>query len=132
MQPPDIIQRTITPPPVPTPKGYYRLQTANLAGFHYYADSEWLEQMELGEPLTLIPEPANPHDRYAVRVHWKNQHIGYLSQDSNQIVSRLLRQGAPISAVIAWLTIGDNSSHPLTMHVLMPVNGQQKQIRDCK
>ncbi len=107
-------------PPVPLPDNCYRLQTSRLAGFSHHGHPSWIKQMQPGDPLTLVAEPANPHDHYAVRVHWQNQMIGYLPSSSNHVVSRLLRQGAPLRAVIAWTSSGETYDTPLTLHVLAP------------
>ncbi|MCP5536321.1 MAG: HIRAN domain-containing protein [Akkermansiaceae bacterium] len=107
-------------PPVPLPEDVYRLQTSRLAGFNYYGQDIWLHQMKLGEELTLVAEPANPYDQYAVRIHWQDKHIGYLPRTSNHVVSRLLRQGAPIKAAIAWLDPRQERGTPMTLHVLAP------------
>lgn len=105
-------------PPLPLPAGAYRLQTSPLRGYVYRGDPAHLYSLKLGDTLTLCAEPANPHDKYAVRVHHQDRHIGYLPRESNHVVSRLLRQGAPLCAVIAWLDRTPNLQIPLTLHVL--------------
>jgi len=105
-------------PPVLLPADEFRLQTSPLRGYAFRGDLIHLHSLKVGEELTLIPEPANPYDRYAVRVHHRELHIGYLPQTSNHVVSRLLRQGAPLRAVIAWIDPGSNLQLPLTLHVL--------------
>lgn len=105
-------------PPLPLPAGTYRLQTSPLRGYAYRGDLAHLHSLKVGDELTLCAEPANPHDKYAVRVHHRDQHIGYLPRESNHVVSRLLRQGAPLRAVIAWIDSGSDLNLPLTLHVL--------------
>ena len=118
----DLIQITpaLSQTPVALPEDQIRLQSSRLAGFLHYAQNAWLHQMKLGDALDLVAEPDNPHDRYAVRVHWQEKHIGYLPRTSNHVVSRLLRQGAPVTAAIAWLDAQKNSGMPMTLHVLVP------------
>lgn len=106
-----------SPSPLPLPAHAYRLQTSPLRGYAHHADHTLLDSLKLGDPLSLLPEPANPHDRYAVRVHHRDRHIGYLPRESNHVVSRLLRQGAPLRGEIAWLD-PQNLQLPLTLHVL--------------
>lgn len=79
--------------------------------------------MQLHDPLELQPEPANPYDRHAVRIHWKTHHIGYLPRESNHIVSRLLRQNCPLTAHIAWLAKEPHPTIPLTLEVLLEESG---------
>lgn len=106
-------------PPVPSlASGTYWLQTSPLRGYDHYGDPVHLATLRLGERLTLQAEPANPHDTYAVRVHHQGRHIGYLPRESNHVVSRLLRQGAPLGALIAWLDPAGNPQLPLTLHVI--------------
>lgn len=38
------------------------------------------------EPLLLEPEPDNPHDPYAIKVLYGDQHIGYIQHDKAKIV----------------------------------------------
>jgi hypothetical protein len=109
------LSRTTPAPPAPAA---YRLQTSPLRGYPHHAQPDYLKTLRVGNELTLYAEPANPHDRYAVRVHHHDRHIGYLPRESNHVVSRLLRQGAPLRAVIAWLDPAANPQLPLTLHVL--------------
>lgn len=108
----------LSPAPLPLPSGAYRLQTSPLRGYAHRGSLAHFHTMKLGDALTLCAEPANPHDKYAVRVHHLGQHIGYLPQGGNQVASRLLRQNAPLRAVIAWLDSGPDLQLPLTLHVL--------------
>lgn len=107
-------------PPVPLPEDVYRIQTSRLAGFHHHGQDAWLHQMKPGDGLELVAEPANPHDKYAVRVHWQGNMVGYLPRSSNHVVSRLLRQGAPLRAVVAWINANEAHGVPMTLHVLAP------------
>ncbi len=122
--------RCIAPVPVaasqaphPLPAGAYRLQTSPLRGYVHHGDLAHLLSLKIGDTLTLHPEPANPHDRYAVRVHHGERHIGYLPRESNHVVSRLLRQGAPLRAAVAWIDPSSDFQVPLTLHVLWDAPG---------
>jgi len=117
----DLHDVLIPPPsqaPRPLPANTYRLQTSPLRGFDHHGDYALLSKLRIGDELRLIPEPANPHDRYAIRVHRGDDHIGYLPRESNHVVSRLLRQGAPLRAIIAWVDPTPNPQLPLSLHVL--------------
>lgn len=104
--------------PLPVPAGTYRLHTSPLRGAGHHADPAALAILKPGDPLELIAEPFNPHDKYAVRVHLNGRHIGYLPRQSNHVVSRLLRQGAPLRAEVAWLAPDLDLHLPLSLHVL--------------
>lgn len=95
----------------------YCLQTSSLAGAEYYQFEEIAPFLKVGAELQLIAEPANPYDKYAVRVHFQEHHLGYLPRASNHVASRLLRQGAPLTAKIAYLYYQDR--RPMSLHVLM-------------
>lgn len=104
--------------PRPLPDDAYRLQTSPLRGAAHYADPATLAILKPGDPLELIAEPFNPHDLYAVRIHLNGRHIGYLPRQSNHVVSRLLKQGAPLRGEVAWLAPDLDLNTPLTLHVL--------------
>lgn len=114
---------SISQPPRSLPTGVYRLQTSPLRGYSHYGDGAFLLTLKIGDALALVAEPANPHDRYAVRVHLGERHLGYLPRESNHVVSRLLRQGAPLRGVIAWIDPDHTAQPPLTLHVLMDMPG---------
>lgn len=42
-------------------------------------------------PVELVPEPKNPHDKNAVSVHIAGQLVGYISQEQNVYVKKLLK-----------------------------------------
>lgn len=105
-------------PPQPLPVGAYRLQTSPLRGYIHHGDLAHLLSLKIGDALALVAEPANPHDRHAVRVHHGERHVGYLPRESNHVVSRLLRQGAPLRAAVAWIDPTSDFATPLTLHVL--------------
>lgn len=117
------------PPPSSFRPHSYRLQTSRLAGISHYDFGDIAGQIQLGHRLTLIAEPKNPHDRYAVKVYWMSRPIGYLPRTSNHVVSRLLLQGAPLTAEVAELieeSQGDDLSAPFLtgakFHVFLPVS----------
>jgi len=104
------------PPPVPIPHDHFRLQTSRIAGIEHHHINQIPDDLEPGVELALNPEPANPHDKYAVRIQYKDNLLGYLPRTSNHIVSRLLRQGAPLTAQVAYL-----SKSPSEIPTILPV-----------
>lgn len=64
------------------------VQQSPLAGFQYHAAAGLWQEMRVGDAVTLTREPENPHDRYAVRVDWRGQHLGYLPRAENRAVAR--------------------------------------------
>lgn len=71
----------------------YLLQSF-IRGFQYYEGPKLLAQMHEGDLLELVREPHNPHDGYAIALHFNQHRIGYLPRENNEIVSRLLDANA--------------------------------------
>ena len=83
--------------------GRILVQSSPLAGFQYYEGKALWEQMRIGDALTLVREPDNPHDPLAVRVEWKGNKLGYVPRRENQAVARQLDHGNPLEARIVRL-----------------------------
>ena len=79
------------------------VQQSPLAGFQYYDGKVLWDNMRVGDPLTLVREPQNPHDSNAVRVEWKGQPLGYVPRRDNSDVARQLDRGVPVQAHIVRL-----------------------------
>jgi hypothetical protein len=79
------------------------VQSSPLAGFQYYAGSMRWEELRVGDVLTLVREPDNPHDAYAVRVDWHGEKLGYLPRAENRAVAVEMDRGGRIEARIAQL-----------------------------
>ena len=79
------------------------VQSSPLAGSRYYAVSRVWNEIRPGDRLTLTREPDNRHDRYAVRVDWNGQQIGYVPRAENRAVARALDAGEALEARVAKL-----------------------------
>ena len=79
------------------------VQQSPLAGFQYYDGKVLWDNMRVGDTLTLVREPQNPHDTNAVRVDWNGQSLGYGPRRDNRDVARQLDRGAPVQARIVNL-----------------------------
>jgi HIRAN domain len=79
------------------------VQRSPLAGFQYYDGKVLWDNMRIGDGLTLVREPQNPHDANAVRVEWKGQPLGYVPRRDNSDVARQMDRGAPVQARIVNL-----------------------------
>ena len=79
------------------------LQDSPLAGFQYHAGKALWPQMQVGDVLTLVREPDNPHDARAVRVEWHGHKIGYVPRRENADVARLMDGGHALTARISRL-----------------------------
>lgn len=77
-----------------------------VAGFQYADGANLLGQMQPGDALLLVREPANSHDRLAVKVSWRGYKLGYIPREQNTSISRLLDTGVPLSARIVAVNPG--------------------------
>ncbi len=84
------------------------VQSSPLAGYQFHAAPGVWEQLKVGDALTLVREPANPHDSNAVRVEWQGQQLGYLPRAENQVIAAELDRGTPVEARIARLRSAKN------------------------
>lgn len=79
------------------------VQSSPLAGFQYHAGATVWNDLKVGDPLTLIREPDNPHDARAVRVEWRGVHLGYLPRVENEAVAAAMDRGERVEGRIAAL-----------------------------
>lgn len=84
------------------------VQTSPLAGFQYYGGKILWDEMREGDRLTLVREPGNRHDPYAVRVEWRGTKLGYLPRSDNRAVAAEIDKGTPIGARIGRLSRDPN------------------------
>ena len=90
------------------PSRRVELQRSPLAGFQYHARGEGWLSLAVGDALTLVREPDNPHDVRAVRVEWRCRKLGYLPRVENAAVAHLLDAGHLTSARIVALRDSGN------------------------
>ena len=80
------------------------VQSSPVAGFQFHEGKQVWDQLEVGDALTLVREPANPHDARAVRVEWNGHMLGYVPRAENDAVARQLDRGNKLEARIVRLT----------------------------
>lgn len=80
-----------------------------VAGYQHYAGKRAWAELRVGDALTLVREPDNPHDARAVRVEWRGEKLGYVPRAGNETVARLLDRGVPLSGRITHLQPGRSS-----------------------
>jgi hypothetical protein len=97
------------------------LQDSPLAGFQYHAGKALWPQMQVGDALTLIREPDNPHDARAVRVEWQGHKIGYVPRRENADVARFMDGGQALVARIARLAEVRDPWSRVRFEILLPV-----------
>lgn len=71
-----------------------------IAGFQHADGVRVLGQLNPGDALTLVREPANEYDRHAVRVDWRGRKLGYIPRDRNRSIAALLDACTSLTAII--------------------------------
>ncbi|HBU28971.1 MAG: HIRAN protein [Thiobacillus sp. GWE1_62_9] len=97
------------------------LQDSPLAGFQYHAGKTLWPQMRVGDALSLVREPDNPHDAKAVRVEWRGHKIGYVPRRENDDVARLLDRGQILTARIVRLAEVRDPWSRVRFEILVPL-----------
>ena len=103
-----LIGATLLPASVPLaqrPEVRMLVQSSLLAGFQYYQGKQLWDKIKVGDPLTLVREPANPHDSNAVRVEWQGHKLGYVPRRENEAVARHMDGGGKAEARVSKLTL---------------------------
>jgi len=72
-----------------------------VAGFQFHDGPELVSGMEPGESVSLVREPRNRHDQYAVRVDYRGRKIGYVPQTVSQHVASQMGDGVRARGVIS-------------------------------
>ncbi|MYS22238.1 HIRAN domain-containing protein [Streptomyces sp. DvalAA-14] len=84
------------------------IYVTNLRGMAHYAKAARAADLRPGQPLRLVPEPDNPHDRFAIAVHSADGigPVGYVNKQKARAWSKLLAAGA------GWGTISLGGTEP--------------------
>lgn len=91
------------PPDAPAQSVKLLVQSSPLAGFRYADAAQAWPELRLGDPLELVREPDNPHDRNAVRVDWRGRKLGYVPRAENEALAWAMDRGERLSARISRL-----------------------------
>jgi len=98
-----------------------------IAGHHYHHGPQLLDELEPGQCLQLVREPANPHDADAVRLDWNGKSLGYLPRDQNYAAARLLDEGRTLAARICDLDFRNDPWRPVAVDIsLEPGSGNSE------
>ncbi len=65
----------------------------NIAGFTYYDGPEAFKELRIGTLLTLQLAPENDYDPRAVKILYKDYHLGFIPREENRIFYKLLKIG---------------------------------------
>ena len=61
-----------------------------IAGIEYYEALFVINELKVGDKLTLKAEPENIHDENAVEIYYKDYKLGYIPRSTNYSISVLL------------------------------------------
>lgn len=95
------------------------LQESPLAGYQYHRAAAIWPFLQVGEKLHLRREPSNPHDRYAVAVWFRNEHLGYIPRRENRTLATLMDRGERPEASIVRLLDEKNPWRKIRIRVEM-------------
>jgi len=95
------------------------VQSSPLAGFRYAEASQVWSELRIGDPLELVREPENPHDRNAVRVDWRGRKLGYVPRAENEALAWAMDRGERVTARISRLQEHPNPRLRIEFEVLV-------------
>lgn len=82
--------------------------TTTLAGANFRPSEarDMCKSLDIGEQLTLIPDPENPYDSNAVQVHAYGVFIGFIPKGDNNAVFAALERGEEVSCEVVGAMSG--------------------------
>jgi hypothetical protein len=101
------------------PNDTNKTMTAKVKGISHYQDAA--SHCRIGDKVTLVPEPDNPHDRNAVRVDCHQRRIGYIAKDLAPRIQPLSRQGR-VTAVVSEVVGERRSDFCLGIELLITIS----------
>ena len=80
------------------------MRTFNIAGVQFHQMKTIINDLNVGDELTLIPEPENPHDSNAVAIMCEGVMCGYVPGTLSAEISALVEaQGDNVTCIIQEL-----------------------------
>ncbi len=95
------------------------LQNSPLAGSQFYDLKNFTEKMQLNDSLKLVREPENRYDKWAIRVEWQGNKLGYVPRRENQSIAEIMDQGAFLGAKISALRVHENPWKRLEFEIFL-------------
>ena len=95
------------------------VQHSPVAGFKYYHGKALWDGIRVGDRLTLVREPDNPHDPNAVRVDWRGRSLGYVPRRENSALAWAMDRGEPVGARISALRAHRNPRQRIEFEVFV-------------
>jgi helicase len=69
-------------------------------------------QLREGDPVILVAEPQNPHDRHAVLVKYREQTVGYVRKNQARVISSQIATGRTAEAFVDSIRLGESEQLP--------------------
>ena len=79
----------------------------------------FLDGLTAPQPLDLMKEPTNPHDRRAIAVYASGVKVGYLPREDNLILEKLIRRGLPVACRLVGVQPEEESYRQLSVEVAL-------------
>lgn len=70
-----------------------------VAGANYYDLPLVFDQLKIGTPLALTPEPDNRYDEHAVALYFDTHKLGFVPRSDNRALALLLKAGVDVFEV---------------------------------
>lgn len=87
--------------PLPFESKIVLCESIRIAGTAYAPNiDDVMEEIPEDAQLTLLREPDNPIDAWAIRVEHEGRKIGYVPADKSELIARLMDGGKTIRGVI--------------------------------
>ena len=86
-----------------------------------YRDVEagFVEALRVPQPLDLVKEPDNRHDRRAIAVYADGVKVGYLPREDNLVLEKLIRRGVPVACRLVGVQAEEESYRRLSVEVAL-------------
>lgn len=79
-------------------------EIVNLTGVSFEDRQLIIPKLKIGEPAHLIRDPYNEYDKYAIKVFYKDKHIGWVPRDIAFYLSQEMDAGILWSGTIKEIT----------------------------
>lgn len=77
------------------------------------------ERLTVPQPLDLLKEPDNRHDRRAIAVYAEGEKIGYLPREDNLVLEKLIRRGLPVACRLVGIQADEDSYRRYSVEVAL-------------
>jgi len=65
----------------------------HIAGFTYHDGVDVFDELKIGTALTLVAEPDNRYDNFAVALYYRGHKLGYIPRGKNKFIGKFLNFG---------------------------------------